>query len=489
MINFFEDVLKYLAILFSTLYSYKKLTGERFKIIDLIYIPLLLGFAVGLHYIDLYVKIIAPMCMLFFFTVVFKIRYRTPWGETINMATISLGIAVFLTLISFVLSLPVLLPMYGFDNEELRNLFAQIAETVFIIIFTFVLFKIKRFKSAIVPLKNDGTYDALTFAGIISIFAMTLFYISSNMKIGIMELSFLFLAFSTLTLIIGWRRVITRRYRQQIMHRNIEHLEKALASSQQEQRNVIEKNEELAKIIHRDNKLIPSMMIAVENCIKGGSAADAQGVLDELKKLYEERTDAVLSIVESATPLKKTGDFTIDSIMEFLRSIGTKHKAEMSVEAKDNAVALLREKFIDVTELNTMLCDLGENALIAAKGGKVKFYFDCPDNMPQISIYDSGEPFAVQVLAEMGKRKITTHINDGGSGTGLFQTFKILKTYAASFIIDEADCGEEFTKRVIIIPDGKGRHVIRSCREEVKKVCAKRQGFLEFEERPPRLTK
>ncbi len=486
MIKFFEDVLKYLAILFSTLYTYKKLTGARFKVIDLIYIPLLLGFAVGLHYIDVYVRIIAPMCILLFFTVVFKIRYRAPWGETINMAVISLGIAIFLTLLSFVLALPVLLPLYGYENEELRTLFAQITSTVFLIVLTFVLFKIKRFKSAIVPLRNDGTYDALTFAGIISIFAMTLFYISSDLREDIMDLSFLFLAFSALTLIIGWRRVITRRYRQQLMHRNIEHLEKALASSQQEQRNITEKNEELAKIIHRDNKLIPSMMIAVENCIKGGSAADAQGVLDELKKMYEERTDAVLSIVESATPLKKTGDFTIDSIMEFLRGIGVKHKAEMSVEAEENAVTLLREKFVDVTELNTMLCDLGENALIAAKSGKVKFSFNCPDNMPQISIYDSGEPFAVQVLAEMGKKKITTNIHDGGTCTGLFQTFKILKTYAASFIIDEADCGEEFTKRVIIIPDGKGRHIIRSCREEVKKVCAKRQGFLEFED--PRLT-
>lgn len=483
MIKFFEDVLKYIAILFSTLYTYKKLTGEQFKIIDLIYIPLLLGFAVGLHYIDLYVKIMAPMCMLLSLTAVFKIRYRMHWGETINMTTISLGIAVFLTLISFVLSLPVLFLLYRFENEELRNLLAQIAQVILIIVFTFVLFKIKRFKSAIVPLRNDGTNDALTFAGIISIFAMTLYYISSDLKNDILEFSFLFLAFCTLTLIIGWRRVITRRYRQQIMHRNIEYLEKALASSQQEQRDITEKNEELAKIIHRDNKLIPSMMIAVENCIKSGSPSDAQGVLDELKKLYEERTDAVLSIVESATPLNKTGDFTIDSIMEFLRGIGIKHKAELYVEAEENAVTLLREKFADVTELNTMLCDLGENALIAAKGGKVKLSFDCADNMPQISIYDSGEPFAVQVLAGMGKKKITTHINDGGSGTGLFQTFQILKKYAASFIIDEIDCGEEFTKRIIIIPDGNGRHVIRSCREDVKKVCSKRQGFLEFEER------
>ncbi len=482
MMLFFADVIEYLAILASTLYTFKKLTGNRFKWIDLIFIPLLIAFAVALHYIDFYAKMLVPISILVFYSVVFKIRHlKMPLGDVINMSAISVGISIFFTLIAFILSLPFLLLIFMIENEDLRNLIAKIPLSIFLLTMTFILFKIKRFKSAITPLKKDGTYDALTFASIISIFAMTLYYVSRNEIIGLMEISFLFLAFSALTLIIGWRRVIKRRYRQEILHRNMELLDRELETCRKEQQSLAAKNEELAKIIHRDNKLIPSMMLALEDCLKDYNPMRADELFKEIKQLYDERTQAIEDFTAGSNPLKKSGDLMLDSIMQFLYGIALKRNVAFDFDCEENAVQLLREKFSAGNELNTLLCDLGENAIIAAQGGgKVKVLLDCPDNMPRICVFDNGVPFDIQVLTQMGKKKITTHINDGGSGIGLYNTFGLLTNHAASFIIDEAIISENYTKCIYVIPDGKNRRCIHTVRESVKRICGEKQVFNEL---------
>lgn len=483
MITLLADAIKYLTLLVSVLYTFMKLTGMHPKKVDLFYIALLPAFAVGLHYVDFYVKMLVPITILVFYIAVFKLRYiKMPFGDVINMATISVGISVFFMLIGFVISLPLILPLFGVGNEELRALIAQIPLCAFMLLMTFLLFKIKRFKSAITPLKKDGTYDALTFGGIVSIFAMTVYYISRYAVIGIVEMSFLFLAFSALTLIIGWRRVITQRYRQDVLRRNVEHLNRELETNNEQVTELSKKNEELANIIHRDNKLIPSMMLALEECLKNYDKERAAELHAELKELYAERAMAVENFAENAGTLKKTGDLMVDSIMQFLSNSAAKRAVEFSFDFEEQAVKALRQVFCEGNELNTLLCDLGENAIIAAQGGgKVKLLLDCPADMPQIRIFDSGAQFDEKVLALAGKKKITTHIESGGSGTGLFSTFEILSAHSASFVIDEKVAGG-FSKCVSIVPDGKNRRCVYTSRKAVKQLCGERKTFTVIDE-------
>lgn len=483
MITLLADAIKYLTLLVSILYTFMKLTGMRFKKVDIFYIALLPAFAVGLHYVDFYVKMLVPITILVFYVAVFKLRYiKMAFGDVINMATISVGISVFFMLIGFLISLPLVLPLFGVGNEELRALIAQIPLCLVMLLMTFLLFKIKRFESAITPLKKDGTYDALTFGGIVSIFAMTVYYISRYTVIGIFEMSFLFLAFSALTLIIGWRRVITQRYRQDVLHRNAELLKKELETNSEQLTELSEKNEELAKIIHRDNKLIPSMMLALEEYLKNYDEERAAALHTELKNLYAERAMAVETFAQNAGALKKTGDLMVDSIMQFLFNSGTAHAVEFSFGFEEQAVKDLRGIFNEGNELNTLLCDLGENAIIAAQGGgKVKLLLDCPAGIPQIRIFDSGAQFDEKVLALAGKKKITTHIESGGSGTGLFSTFAILNVHSASFIIDERVTGG-FSKCVSVVPDGKNRRCIYTSRKGVKALCGERKTFTVIDE-------
>ena len=62
----------------------------------------------------------------------------------------------------------------------------------------------------------------------------------------------------------------------------------------------------------------------------------------------------------------------------------------------------------------------------------------------------------------MGRKKITTHKDSGGSGIGLYTTFEILKRHKASFILDETIDSDIFVKKISILFDGCEQCVIRN---------------------------
>ena len=53
----------------------------------------------------------------------------------------------------------------------------------------------------------------------------------------------------------------------------------------------------------------------------------------------------------------------------------------------------------------------------------------------------------------MGKKRVTTHKGEGGSGIGLMTMFEILNKYKASYRLDESPDKDGFTKCVKIILD------------------------------------
>ena len=112
---------------------------------------------------------------------------------------------------------------------------------------------------------------------------------------------------------------------------------------------------------------------------------------------------------------------------------------------------------ISENDLNTLILDLGENALIAVRETKkrnvlVVLGTECENFV--MSIYDSGLMFEQKVIENLGKRRITTHKETGGSGIGLMTTFELLRKYKASFDIDETVVSENYVKKVSVIFDG-----------------------------------
>ena len=136
------------------------------------------------------------------------------------------------------------------------------------------------------------------------------------------------------------------------------------------------------------------------------------------------------------------------------RAIKDKIAFDISVacDVKESVNDLISEN-----DLNTLILDLGENALIAVRDAETRnvlIVFGTENESFTVSIFDSGLPFEKKVVENLGKRRITTHRNTGGSGIGLMTTAQLLKKHNASLVIGESIDSKSYANKVSVIFDG-----------------------------------
>lgn len=465
-----------------SLYAYVKITDSKLKPIHLLYIPAFAVCSAGLHFVWVYFRLAVPVALLFICVLAFFIGFRRRFYSTLSLSTMALGMTVFFMAVSTAIASLAMLLLDRFIPENFKDLFIVSIFSVLMILLTLLIFKIKKIKKRIVPITNDDVYEKLLFISVLSIFGMTLTF-TTDREATFLEIGFIFISFCCLSIILGWRKMTANSYRKNILDRNVEVLEYSAREYNAERERLAEQNRELAKIIHRDNKLLPAMELSVRSLLERyPDDKQAKELLQGLNKLFTERANAVESFRSEATILQTSGDVTIDSVLGFLNAKAADYKVEFTAEAEEGAVEFFREQFKELTDFNAILCDLGENALIAAKhveNGKVKAVLDYAGGIATLKLYDNGAPFDEKVIAEMGRTEITTHKNDGGSGIGLVTAFKILKKYSASICIDEvlaedACKADGYAKCIVIRADGNGLRVIKTGRDSVKKIAASR---------------
>ena len=465
-----------------SLYAYVKITDSKLKPIHLLYIPAFAVCSAGLHFVWVYFRLAVPVALLFICVLAFFIGFRRRFYSTLSLSTMALGMTVFFMAVSTAIASLAMLLLDRFIPENFKDLFIVSIFSVLMILLTLLIFKIKKIKKRIVPITNDDVYEKLLFISVLSIFGMTLTF-TTDREATFLEIGFIFISFCCLSIILGWRKMTANSYRKNILDRNVEVLEYSAREYNAERERLAEQNSELAKIIHRDNKLLPAMELSVRSLQERyPDDKQAKELLQGLNKLFAERANAVESFRSEATILQTSGDVTIDSVLGFLNAKAADYKVEFTAEAEEGAVEFFREQFKELTDFNAILCDLGENALIAARhaeNGKVKAVLDYAGGIATLKLYDNGAPFDEKVIAEMGRTEITTHKNDGGSGIGLVTAFKILKKYSASICIDEvladdACKADGYAKCIVIRADGNGLRVIKTGRDSVKKIAASR---------------
>lgn len=481
MIDFIINIIRFLIILMCTLYAYTKISGSKLKPIHLLYIPLFAVCSAGLHFVWVYFRLAVPVCLLFICVLSFFAGFKRKFYNTITLSTIALGITIFFMAVSTIIATLAMLPLDNFVPDTFKDLVIIVIFSILMTLLTILIFNIKKFKKNIAPISKDDVFDKLLFISVLCIFGMTLTF-TTNRQSSFLEIAFIFISFCCLAVILGWRKLASNSYRKNILDRNVEVLEHSAREYNEQRAKLAKQNAELAKIIHRDNKLLPAMELSVRTLLERyPDDAQAAEILKSLNILFAERANAVETFRSDATVLQTTGNVTVDSVLGFLNAKAAACKVEFIAEAETGAVEFFREQFTDLTDFNALLCDLGENAVIAAKhveGGRVKTVLDYAGGIATLKIYDNGAPFDERVIAEMGRTEITTHKNDGGSGIGLVTAFKILKKYSASLCIDEVlssdGGGEGFTKCVIICADGKGLRTVKTERGNVKKIAASR---------------
>ncbi|MGN0813527.1 MAG: hypothetical protein ACI4MQ_08480 [Candidatus Coproplasma sp.] len=477
------SIIKYSVLFISNFHSYAKLSKTKlgFKSLLDLFFAILLG--ILLYYTTRQCRLIIPTALLFLTIIYTFIRYKKHSQlNKITLSVISCGITITIMVLSSILALPLGALFYNFiSNESTRNLVMMILLNLLQLILLFILFSIRRLKSGISTQNKDGMVELLLLISILAIFLMTLFY-TKDIAHSPTEIIILAITFCGLALIIWWRKHITNNYQKQLYKRNEAIYEERIGDYEKERTELIKQNEELAKIIHRDNKLIPAMATAVKELLSETQYPnDIRLLLNQIEDLSIEHNEIIKAFEEKSNNLPKTNNLSLDAVIRFLFSKAKKNKIIIDLETNNEAIKLILNTITNITDLNTIICDLGENAIIATKDlkdGKILITFGLNDkSTPYISFYDNGIPFEEDVIANMGKKRITTHLSEGGSGIGLMTLFEILQKYKASYCLNETPNKKGFTKCIEITFDDLCNVRIYTKRENIKKICASRSDF------------
>lgn len=458
MLNAILTIAKYSVMFICSFYGYLKLSKIKIKLIQLLDLLVAIALGTALYFATFKIRLLMPILFTTFNFIYCLLRYRLSCLNTIIFCIISCGITNFIMVIAFIISIPFEIIIFRFSkNEIVLNIITTVIIILIQLSFNLLIYKIKRFKSGISLKSNDGSVELLLLVSVLSIFLLTLFYTEDAVNSPI-ELVILSLIFCGLAMIVWWKKHVTNNYLKQINKRNEMLYEKRIEALDAERKQLLEQNEELAKIIHRDNKLIPALISAVERLIeKSSDKTDLKDLINQLESLSAEHRHIIENYAAQTDTLPEIENTAISAVIHYLNGRAAQTGVSFKADADDGCIKRLLEIISDQTELNTILCDLGENAIIAAKGveeGKLYIAFD-KDNggAPCISFYDNGAKFDDKVIANLGKKKITTHLKDGGSGIGLMTLFEILNKYNASFYLNEKLENGLYTKCVKVTFD------------------------------------
>ena len=386
---------------------------------------------------------------------------------TTTVIAFALSYILFIISTAIVAGLNLLFPLNYF------RYFLQLLCCAFQLLLMPIPFCFKRTKNGMPFLKSKIYALPVMIIGILVLFAATTI---NNSIYSILYLSSLFLLL-ILSLLIHhyWISNLTKTYIDKLNERNLADLNNVLSEKNEYITQLEQENKRLAKIIHKDNKLIPAMELAVQNYISASNSEDTntlatgKQLLEELTKLSEERKGIIFQQDMQCQKLPSTNVMSIDNLLTYMQQKALESDITFNVTISCD-IPYLVEHIIEETELNTLLADLIENALIATrynKGHHILLNMGIVSNAYSINIFDSGIPFTKEVLAKWGLEQITTHKDDDGSGIGLMTAYEIIKRHNASFMINEfASENGLYTKETAVLFNNLNQYILHTARTE-----------------------
>lgn len=466
--------IKYFSILICITFLYNKISKYSHTAKTRIYSLLFCAFAPFVCTIIKYHSSFSASFTIIFISIVFfATTYKTTLETTITTTIISYGIsyitynasALFVTLI-----IVLTIPQSIFSSE---NLYSHIIVLLIQLLISHLLFLPKRLKNSMSILTSKLNNTSIMFLSTL----LLLFLLILNNSTGDMPL-FIIIYFiiivSTLFFFISWRNAITRTYRDKLRDRDIDILTEHADELEEEYKKLAEDKDELAKIVHRDNKLVPAMLLSVESFLTEFPDATpemksrGQELMAELNKEAESRKGILKQQDQKCTAkLISTGIPYLDSVLTYMQEKAMSKDIVLSASG-DPGIADLAARTIEEEDLKTLAADMLENAIIANThnhGSNIYFVIGYFGKHLAIYVYDSGIPFTKEVLLDLGIQKHTTHEADGGSGIGLMTIFALVRKYRATYIIDEYSTPTgPYTKRITIVFDKRRKYILNTSR-------------------------
>ncbi len=413
------------------------------------------------------------LCLFIVYLLNILLLTNSTFYNTFKISLISYAISFLIHSISTLLYCLIFMPLLPKSVNLLSMPHLLICGTLQFFV-SYLLFKIKRLQNGMSFLCDSRLIDCSFIVSLLFILYNTYLKSKTLQSTPLHILAFIFLFFLAIALLIWWRYKITQSYVEKLRVDEVELLYKEISDKDLEIEKLQANNEHLARIIHKDNKLIPAMELAVRNYLQTAflmkpEDAKQMGVelLSKLERMSEERTGILHTYQEKHSYHQRSGLTSIDAIVDYMenraRTLGMEYQYQFDKTIKDMLPA-----FITEDDAMHLLSDVIDNAIIAVTYSEKKNIFIHIGIMRGIlfmDISDSGIPFSPETYQKFGTVKHTTHAEHGGSGIGLMDIANFKKQYKFSLQIYEyPETEPTYTKKLRILFDRKNHYLIQSFR-------------------------
>lgn len=335
----------------------------------------------------------------------------------------------------------------------------------FILLFT--LFRIRKFKHGFSFFKKDldNEYFDLLILNISTIILFSFILIRGSFYIDFILNLFINFIILGIIMFITIQRSLTLYYKHNLLVRDLNDTKEELNEKNKE----IEKLEndilETSKINHSISHKQRSLEYKLNELMLNTEFANELDITDKIKDVSKQ-----LLTTSTVLNLTKTDIVEIDDMLKFLQNECLKNNIDFDFQLNGNIFHMINT-FISKENLEILLADHIKNAIIAINSSdninkSILVRLGLIDDYYSLYVYDSGIEFEPDTLSNLGKKPITTHADNGGTGFGFMNTFDTLKKYNASLIINELNppCSDNYTKSIVIRFDGKHEFKINSYR-------------------------
>lgn len=467
--------IRFIFIIFCSIYTYNKLlnydiVSHKEYVKDIVFSCLLASMAIYAFKISYTARL---LYIFIFFLMYIFITKRSSWSVTLLTSVIAFLISYFSLSIVACLIIAVLTPIttgYTIAQSPAVIFIGGISQFIFI----FLLFKKKRLSNGMPFL----IYPKIAYAILaIFIFVIIILLASQNVFFNVYSIrlfTLITIIFLAIALLLWWRHKITQSYVEKLRVDEVELLYKEISDKDLEIEKLHAHNEQLSGIIHKDNKLIPAMEMAVRNYLQTATLMKPEDarqtgaeLLGKLERMAEERTGIIHTYQENFSYRQSSGLISIDAIVDYMENRASTLGIEYHYQF-DKTLKEMLPAFITEDDAMHLLSDLIENAIIAASHSEKKnihIHIGFIRSILFIDISDSGIPFTPETYENFGNIQYTTHAEHGGSGIGLMDIAKLKKQYQFSLQIYEYPENETiYTKKIRILFDRKAHYLIQSYR-------------------------
>ena len=413
--------------------------------------------------------------ILFVFYVI--MNFYTKFHTSILSVTILFSYVLSFTSFSLsgIIAAYMLLPFY-YNKYEIPWLAIRILGGIVAFLLIYSCFRIPRLQKGMTFLYNIPSSNIASVGCLILIILLILFsHSESYTETFILSFSFVVFAAGFL-LIYWWNYHLTQTYRKFLRKNELDSLTLLLEEKNQEILYLKSENDKLARIIHKDNKIIPALSMAVINSYENKTELDLSeletdsSLYMKLKQLYDERTEMLEKYQQEILHLPQTAFDSVNAVLSYMQSEALKAGIPYQVVLFDNLDSTIPNE-IGEDDFTHILSDLLANALNACKGipsASIQIYLGRMEEISTIRICNTGNVFNMETLKNLGLAKHTTHADTGGSGIGLMDIWMLKQRYAATLLIDESigtDASSAYTS-INILFNHKNHYIIQSDRHK-----------------------